>query len=621
MHLTIARSFMVFGLVLFAAMAGLVAMSTYVLHRLEVGGPTYQTIANISGLVGDIEPPPLYVVEAYLDINLAVEHPERLDEMTAALKSLKQQYDARHAYWGTAALPGDIQDELQNASDANVQKFWSLIFSHVLPALNAGNHVAVSTAMAEVDAAFTAHRTTVIDIINKANAANDATVAQAARETARFTALLYGAAGLAGLLMVGGLVAISRKVVRRVKAMAAYMQALATGAYEQPVPYRAAHDEVGQMAGAVDVFRSALLAQRAAAAAAVAAGAAQEEERAQRAAAAAAAAAAQAAVVETLAGALRNFAGGDLTAQIETGFAASYEALRSDFNAAAAKLRGSIEDIGGAASEVRQGSASIAQAADQLAQRTEQQAAALEQAAAALATLASTVDSATQAARAAAAMAGAARADAENSAPVVAQAVAAMQAIEGSAAKISNIIGVIDEIAFQTNLLALNAGVEAARAGEAGRGFAVVATEVRALAQRSADAAHEIKEIIAESGRQVSAGVALVGETGGVLTRIAEQVTALTERVHEMAEAAQEQAAGLKEIAGSVGHLDTTTQQNAAMVEETTAAARDLDQQAVRLAQLVGQFRTKAATPAARPPRPMRAPSPAAAGTAAVSLV
>ena len=209
--------------------------------------------------------------------------------------------------------------------------------------------------------------------------------------------------------------------------------------------------------------------------------------------------------------------------------------------------------------------------------------------------------------------------EAAHSGAVVRETVQAMAGIDNSSREISNIIGVIDEIAFQTNLLALNAGVEAARAGDAGRGFAVVATEVRALAQRSADAAKEIKTLISTSRRQVQSGVKLVDETGTALGRIVAQVTRLNELIAGIAAAALEQATALNQVNMAVSQMDRVTQQNAAMVEQSTAASHALAGEAVELARLVGQFQlgpmaqTSPASPPARPEpaaaiRPQRLP-------------
>ncbi|MDZ4372743.1 MAG: methyl-accepting chemotaxis protein [Phenylobacterium sp.] len=183
-----------------------------------------------------------------------------------------------------------------------------------------------------------------------------------------------------------------------------------------------------------------------------------------------------------------------------------------------------------------------------------------------------------------------ARANAEASTDVVSRAVAAMGEISASSGQIGQIIGVIDEIAFQTNLLALNAGVEAARAGDAGKGFAVVASEVRALAQRSAEAAKEIKDLISVSTRQVGSGVELVDKTGKALNQIFEQFSQISVVVTEIAASAREQASALGQVNTAINQMDTTTQQNAAMVEESTAASHTLSRQAVDLSQLISAF-------------------------------
>jgi methyl-accepting chemotaxis protein len=267
---------------------------------------------------------------------------------------------------------------------------------------------------------------------------------------------------------------------------------------------------------------------------------------------------------------------------------------------------------------VRAGAAEITRSSDDLSRRTERQAASLEETAAALDEINVTVGKTAHGANEAREVVNTAKSDAERSGTVVRETVTAMQEIETSSRQISNIIGVIDEIAFQTNLLALNAGVEAARAGDAGRGFAVVATEVRALAQRSADAAKEIKTLISASGTQVEAGVRLVGETGKALTRIVEQVNKLSDLVGNIARSAQEQATGLGQVNSAVNQMDQVTQQNAAMVEEATAASHALAAEAEELSRLVAQFRVGEF---AAPPEPARlAPRPSRTKPAATHL-
>ena len=310
--------------------------------------------------------------------------------------------------------------------------------------------------------------------------------------------------------------------------------------------------------------------------------------------------------------ALARLAGGDLTASIADEAPAEFATLRTDFNAASLKLREMVSAISAGADGISVGSDQIAHATDDLSRRTEQQAASLEETAAALDEITATVRKTAAGARQASEVVNAAKDDAEHSGQVVGQAVSAMSQIEKSSQQIAQIIGVIDEIAFQTNLLALNAGVEAARAGEAGRGFAVVAQEVRALAQRSAEAAKEIKALISASSAQVGSGVDLVGQTGKALQRIVAKVAEIDALVSEIAASAQEQATGLAEVNSAVNQMDQVTQQNAAMVEETTAASRSLKNETVELARLANGFRTGEVhhrTPAAARPAPSHTPA------------
>jgi methyl-accepting chemotaxis protein len=337
--------------------------------------------------------------------------------------------------------------------------------------------------------------------------------------------------------------------------------------------------------------------------------------------------------VDQLARSLNALSEGDLTQELNVPFQPALEQLRQDFNGAARRLRETLQKVHDNAGTIAGASREIQSASNQLSQRTEQQAAAVEETAAALEEITATVSNAAEQAQEAGQLVRETKISAERSGEVVGQAVEAMSKIEKSAGEIANIIGVIDEIAFQTNLLALNAGVEAARAGEAGKGFAVVAQEVRELAQRSAQAAKEIKELISTSTGHVKNGVTLVGDTGRALQEIVAQVVQVDGNVEAIAEASKEQSTGLQEINTAVNSMDQGTQQNAAMVEETTAASHDLARQAEELFELLSQFKIGVAASTGRmraashgqlsaakvAPRP-KAPTPQAAAKPAPSF-
>ena len=421
------------------------------------------------------------------------------------------------------------------------------------------------------------------------------------------------------LIIIGGLLqavvaaffAINAWVINPLKKLQSVMERLAGGNLQVAVEGRERRDEIGGMARAVQIFKDSAsqkltLEERSRAAAEQAA-----QERAAAEQAKAAFISQQQFVVDSLASGLDRLAQGQLDFRLTTAFAADYEKLRGDFNNAMDQLEETLSSISRNTHGVRAGAGEIRQASDDLSHRTEQQASSLEETASALDQITATVRKTSEGANTAREAAGTARAEAERSGTVVSDTVTAMSGIEASSRQIGNIIGVIDEIAFQTNLLALNAGVEAARAGEAGRGFAVVATEVRALAQRSADAAKEIKTLISASGQQVATGVRLVGETGKALGRIVEQVERLNSLVSEIAASAQEQATGLAEVNAAVNQMDQVTQQNAAMVEEATAASHSLLAEAEELSRLVSQFQTRRSETRQAAPPPRKPAEPA----------
>ncbi|MBX5174476.1 HAMP domain-containing protein [Rhizobium sp. NZLR1b] len=403
---------------------------------------------------------------------------------------------------------------------------------------------------------------------------------------------LFAAIGLAGLLVVGAIAFVLTGVANPVTQITASMRRLAEGDTGSNIPFAGRADEIGSMASAVEIFRQAAIANKRMEVEA-------EENRKQAEADRIAAQqqaesdAAERLRVATLglAAGLRRLAAGDLAFQLDEAFAPDFEALRHDFNQSVTQLGGALKSISSSITTIDDGTREISSGAGDLSKRTEQQAASLEETAAALEEITANVANSSKRTEETRKVATEANRSAAMSAEVVSHAEEAMERIETSSRQISNIISVIDEIAFQTNLLALNAGVEAARAGEAGKGFAVVAQEVRELAQRSASAAKEIKGLILNSSKEVENGVKLVRDTGQALTTIGSFITQINQHMDAIATSAKEQSVGLSEVNIAVNQMDQTTQQNAAMVEQSTAASTSLAQEAQKLRELVGQFR------------------------------
>jgi methyl-accepting chemotaxis protein len=415
---------------------------------------------------------------------------------------------------------------------------------------------------------------------------------------------------------------VSRRVTGPLARIQGAMMKLAEGDFGVAVPCLERKDEIGAMANAVERFKvvadekarheAAEATRRQQAEAALQAKAA--EERAQL-------SEEQAEAFRALGVGLGKLASGDLSFRLSDGFSDAFRQIKDDFNTAMAQINETIGSIAASTREVANAASEISTSTTDLSQRTEEQGASLAQTTASMEHISVTVKKNAENAQQANQSAGGTREVADRGGQVVAKAVSAMARIEESSRKISDIISVIDEIARQTNLLALNAAVEAARAGEAGRGFAVVASEVRSLAQRSSQAAKDIKDLITNSSGQVQEGVELVNQAGTALTEIVDSIKRVAGIVSDIAAASAEQASGLEQVNKALAQMDEVTQQNSALVEENAATAKTLEQQSQAMDERVSFFhleaREAARAPASAPQRAAMAPSRAPAKPAA----
>ena len=589
MAIRISGALRLFAAALMLAFMVATGMAVFSLMELRVGGPLSQQRTEADTLLADILPPPLYLVESLLVAHRGAAEPANAADHAATLGTLRTGYDARDTFWRTVDLPEDIRTNLDR-SDVEVRKFWNILDRQYLPALRAGDAAGMNAAIVALTEAYTAHRVIIDELALQATASAEGIVESADNTSQIIFILLAAASALMLAVVVGGLLMLNAKVVTPIQSMTTYMGQLAGGNYDRDVPHQGRRDEIGDMARSVGIFREAVLERRAARERQQEDDARNLAETERRAAEIAAEAASRDRVVAALDAGLRGLASGDLSQRIEVSFPPEFEKLRVNFNDSLRVLEDTISQVIEGSSAVEGGAHEISSAADDLSRRTERQAAGLEQTAAALDEVTATMRQTAHNAADTQVAVSQGRQTVDSSSVVATQAVEAMKRIDNSSREIGHIIGVIDEIAFQTNLLALNAGVEAARAGDAGRGFAVVAQEVRALAQRSAEAAKEIKTLVAESSNSVQSGVGLVAKVGEALTEVVAQFSHIDGLVQAMAQASKEQATGLSEINNAINEMDQVTQQNAAMVEQTTAASHNLTRESLNLGALVKRF-------------------------------
>ena len=547
---------------------------------IRFGGPLHKENLLQDELLADILPPPAFVVEPYLHATWTLSDSVHAARARAELAEERTLFEQRKAYWQTAPIPEELRDEV-SATIGTADAFWAAIDKRFLPALAAGDLETMTRVHHdELAPAYQKQHDAVERLVEHSTAYRTSLMDHANRLVMVLIAAFAGIALVVFAIVLQAARMIRQRVVAPLVETADTMQRMADGDYRVEATGAERNDEIGVMARAIAVFRENGIARAKA----------QEEQQ---------------AVVAALSAGLDCMARQNLEYRIEQRFPGDYEELRTNYNIAVDALASAMRTVRVGAASVMSSIAEIRDASDDLARRNEQQASSLAQTASAMHRVTSSVRETASGAKDVNVAINSAHGEASSGGEVVQQAITAMAAIEASAQEISKIISVIDGIAFQTNLLALNAGVEAARAGESGKGFAVVATEVRALAQRSAEAAQNIKTLIENSTSQVEEGVRLVGETGTRLTGIVDQIAAVDALVAQIAQSAARQAESLEQVNVEVAAMDRMTQANAAMVEESSAATRSLSSEAERLTDLVATFRTRDVEN-----RPVEAPNP-----------
>jgi methyl-accepting chemotaxis protein len=560
------------GIAVIATVVVTIAFGAWSINKIRLGGELEREVRLVNELKADILPPPSFIIEPWLKVTLIADRHGSVSGNLADIDKLKKVYEDRKAYWNKSDKNAVLNSAFaKSTADADV--FWKIFEEEFRPAAVAGDKPRTDAAHDKLGDIYETHRKDVLTMVERTEKYEAKIAAENTSILAWTTGLILALTLAVVAIVCGAVWFVLNKILEPIDETVTNMTRMAAGDLEAGRISQHRDDEIGTMSRAIEVFRDAAIAQR-------------DSQESQR------------KVVEHLSNGLGELAAGNLTHRIDAPLAPEYETLRASFNKTVSELGELMQRISGSAQGVATGANEIRAASDDLAMRNEQQAASLEETAAAMNQVTGIVNGTAKGAGEVQRTIDEAHREASEGGEVVIRAVDAMAAIEKSSEEISQIITVIDSIAFQTNLLALNAGVEAARAGDAGKGFAVVANEVRALAQRSADAAMDIKALITASTQQVAGGVKLVGETGELLSKIVARVGEINEQVAEIASSTENQAASLQQVNGAVSEMDRMTQQNAAMVEQSTAAARSLADEASELTKMVSQFRTGMQAPA-----------------------
>ncbi|MCS3497977.1 methyl-accepting chemotaxis protein [Bradyrhizobium japonicum] len=535
-RLSLSSAVIAFGIVLAIGFTAVVSTSLYALRELKVGGPLYSDIKLGNDLIADILPPPEYVIEAYLEATLAMREPDQLSAHGERLVQLRKDYDERKAFWTTSSLSTDLKTALVSKSDAEVQKFWKLLSDQLLPALKAKDVAGAERAYAQLKDAYTAHRAVIDSIVESANKQNADMEKLAAERDSSILYILLGVSAAVLAFIAAGLLGVALGVVRPIVRMTDTMQKLATGDLAADIPFAHRQDEVGSMAGALQVFKQGAIENSRLR---------EEQLRKEQ----------EAATAKR--GALRQMAE---TVERETGRSVDsasvasqgVERAASSLSEIARSLSAESQAVASASTQALGSSQTVSAAAEQLS--------------------ASIRDIATQVARTST-VTKSAVAGRE-------QARSTIQALAGAVKKIAEVSDLIGGIAGQTNLLALNATIEAARAGEAGRGFAVVAAEVKSLSDQTAKSTEEIGRLIAEVQASTQAAVDAVETMGGHIVEIDGVATSV-------AAAMEEQDSATREIARSISESASAAKEVSAKIANVSRDAASVDERATEVRQAI----------------------------------
>ncbi|MCS3925661.1 methyl-accepting chemotaxis protein [Bradyrhizobium elkanii] len=535
-RLSLSSAVIAFGIVLAIGFTAVVSTSLYALRELKVGGPLYSDIKLGNDLIADILPPPEYVIEAYLEATLAMREPDQLSAHGERLVQLRKDYDERKAFWTTSSLSTDLKTALVSKSDAEVQKFWKLLSDQLLPALKAKDVAGAERAYAQLKDAYTAHRAVIDSIVESANKQNADMEKLAAERDSSILYILLGVSAAVLALIAAGLLGVALGVVRPIVRMTDTMQKLATGDLAADIPFAHRQDEVGSMAGALQVFKQGAIENSRLR---------EEQLRKEQ----------EAATAKR--GALHQMAE---TVERETGRSVDsasvasqgVERAASSLSEIARSLSAESQAVASASTQALGSSQTVSAAAEELS--------------------ASIRDIATQVARTST-VTKSAVAGRE-------QARSTIQALAGAVKKIAEVSDLIGGIAGQTNLLALNATIEAARAGEAGRGFAVVAAEVKSLSDQTAKSTEEIGRLIAEVQASTQAAVDAVETMGGHIVEIDGVATSV-------AAAMEEQDSATREIARSISESASAAKEVSAKIANVSRDAASVDRRATEVRQAI----------------------------------